>query len=111
MKHPGGDDPLNVSADRERLLPSDDPLRDAQSASDGTAAKSTATAEQAGQQPSVIIWSMKDVTRKTTLSRATIYREIARGNLDQPIRLSKGRVGFDAMALVKRLSSRHRRGP
>lgn len=40
------------------------------------------------------VLKMRDVTRKTSLHRATIYRLIQRDEFPRPLKLSAGRVGW-----------------
>ena len=50
--------------------------------------------------------SIKDFCRRSTLSRTTVYEEVARGNLPRPTRLTENRVAFPAPVVDAWFASR-----
>lgn len=40
--------------------------------------------------------TIRDFCKQSTLSRASVYNEIERGNLPKPVRLTENRVAFPA---------------
>lgn len=50
--------------------------------------------------------SIKDFCRRSTLSRTTVYEEVARGNLSKPVRLTENRVAFPASVVEAWFASR-----
>ncbi len=58
-----------------------------------------ALAAQQTATPTDFILSIKDVTAKTSLCRASIYNRIAQGSFPKPIRLGARRVGWRESAV------------
>lgn len=50
--------------------------------------------------------SIADFCRRSSLGRTTVYREIERGNLAKPVRLTANRVGFPVEVVESWLASR-----
>ena len=49
---------------------------------------------------------MKTITRRIGLSRATIYRMIAKGTFPRPYALSEGRVGWNSQEIEEWIAMR-----
>ena len=52
--------------------------------------------------------SPRELSRASTLSPATLWRERQRGHLPEPVRLSPGRVGWPEDVILAWLASRER---
>lgn len=51
---------------------------------------------RAQQEAPVQFISIREFCRRSSLSRTTVYEEVARGNLPKPVRLTENRVAFPA---------------
>lgn len=56
--------------------------------------------------PEHVFWSLRDVIRQTGLSRATIYRYVARGVFPQRLQIGPGRVAWRARDVIRWMESR-----
>jgi prophage regulatory protein len=56
------------------------------------------------------IMSIIEVTRLTSMSQATVFRSVKRGDFPRPFKLSLNRVGWKASAIEKWISTRRPTG-